>query len=237
MRRQRRRGGRASAELTRQVLDYYGRACWLRLPGCTKIATTKDHVIPYAAGGTDQLSNFRPACQSCNSKRQDRKVGGQVRIITGPPAAGKSTYIAEHAYPTDVVIDLDRIAQALMPPPATNGGTPLADGGAPHQQGYPAHVRHIAIGARQAAISRATRLRENVGIWIIHSVPTPDQLEEYKRMGWQIIPIDPGEHIVRERIANQRASSMHDVADRWYDKPSDDQSKPLIEPSRDWGIS
>lgn len=207
------------------MLEYYGRNCWLRLPGCTKVATTKDHVIPYAAGGTDQLSNFRPACKSCNSRRQDRKVGNQVRIITGPPAAGKSTYIKEHAYPNDVVVDLDRIAKAFMPDPDSA-----------QLQTYPAHIRHIAIGARQAAISRATRLRENVGIWIIHSVPSPDQLEEYKRMGWQIIAIDPGEHVVRDRIANQRASSMHDVADRWYDKPSNGESSPLIEPSRDWGI-
>ncbi|NQD40562.1 HNH endonuclease [Glutamicibacter halophytocola] len=208
------------------MLEYYGRECWLKLPGCTKVATTKDHINPHTHGGSDRLENFRPACHRCNSKRQERKVGNQVRIITGPPAAGKSTYIKEHAYPNDVVVDLDRIAKALMPDPEDA-----------KLQTYPDHIRHVAIGARQAAISRATRLRENVGIWIIHSVPSPDQLEEYKRMGWQIIPIDPGERVVRDRIANQRSSSMHDVADRWYDKPSSGESSPLIEPSRDWGIA
>lgn len=226
MRRQRRRGGRASAELTRQVLEYYGRACWLRLPGCTKVATTKDHIIPYAAGGSDQLENFRPACQPCNSKRQDRKVGGQVRIITGPPAAGKAAYIQEHAYPHDVVIDLDRLTAAL-----TVAGT------VDPAMRVPDHIKHVAIGARKAAIGRATRLRENVSIWIIHAMPSPDQLQEYKSMGWQIITIDPGEQIVRERIANERDSSLHHAADRYYHASQTIESQSSVQPSRDWGIA
>lgn len=241
MRRTRQRGGRAQQELTRQVLARYGRGCWLKLPGCTKIATTKDHVIPYAQGGTDDLSNFRPACRSCNSKRQNRNYGGLVRVITGPPGGGKSTYVQENAHPSDVVIDLDRIAAALMPvPPANNGGAPSTQqGGAPTaKQVYPAYIRHVAIGARQAAIQRATRLRERIGVWIIHSIPNPEQLEEYQRMGWQVISIDPGEQIVRERISKERSSSLQEVATKWYDNENarDNESKPLTAPARDWGV-
>ena len=223
MRRQRRRGGRASAELTRQCLEYYGRECWLQLPGCTRVATTKDHVIPYAAGGTDALDNLRPACQPCNSKRQDRKHGALVRIITGPPAAGKTTYVQEHAYPGDVVIDLDALAQALMPPGTTSQP--------------PQHIRHVAIGARKAAIARATRLKENVGIWIIHSLPTPDQLQEYKQMGWQVITIDPGEQVIRQRIADAHNGTAHGIADRWYNHSQLEHQNAIAAPSRDWGVS
>lgn len=240
MRRTRQRGGRAQQELTRQVLARYGRGCWLKLPGCTKIATTKDHVVPYAQGGTDDLNNFRPACRSCNSKRQNRNYGGLVRVITGPPAAGKSTYVQENAHPSDVVIDLDRIARAFMP--ESNGGAPLPDqtGGGPYGDGqvYPAYIRHVAIGARTAAIQRATRLRERIGVWIIHSIPKPEQLEEYQRMGWQVISIDPGEQIVRERISNERSTPMQDVATKWYanETARDNESKPLTAPARDWGV-
>lgn len=35
----------------------------------------------------------------------------KVRLVCGPPAAGKSTYVAEHADAADIVIDLDMIAR------------------------------------------------------------------------------------------------------------------------------
>jgi 5-methylcytosine-specific restriction enzyme A len=35
-------------------------------------ATTADHVVPVAAGGTNTLSNLRPACLSCNAARGAR---------------------------------------------------------------------------------------------------------------------------------------------------------------------
>lgn len=253
-----RRGGRAQQALTAQVLAVYGRRCWLRLPGCTKVATTKDHVVPYSQGGTDDISNFRPACRPCNSRRQDRTYGPSVRVVTGPPAAGKSTYVNEQAHPLDIVIDLDRLARALVP--LKNGGAPGAALGVPpsrvqagaplegvaptgdgvpwENQGYPDHVRHVAIGARQAAIQRATRLKERVGVWIIHSVPNPQQLEEYKQLGWEIITIDPGETIVKQRISAERTAAMSKVADKWYelDRARSEIVESPADASRDWGI-
>jgi len=35
----------------------------------------------------------------------------RVRLICGPPAAGKTTYVRAHAAPDDIVIDLDEIAR------------------------------------------------------------------------------------------------------------------------------
>lgn len=249
MTRGRRRGGRKQQALTRLVLATYGRVCWLQLPGCTKIATTKDHITPWIQGGTDDIANFRPACKSCNSKRQDRNVGSLIRVVTGPPGAGKSQYVTQHAHPVDIVIDLDRIAEALVSqqqapalvsrgaptlqgvPPSTGAGVPWS------KQGYPPHVRHVAIGARQAAIQRATRLKERVGVWIIHSVPKPDQLEEYKQLGWQVITVDPGEDVVRRRISSERTAEMQKVADKWYEN---EQAREIEHESthatRDWGI-
>jgi dephospho-CoA kinase len=37
-------------------------------------------------------------------------------VITGPPAAGKTTYVATHARPGAVVLDCDRLAVALTAP-------------------------------------------------------------------------------------------------------------------------
>ena len=41
------------------------------------------------------------------------RPGCRVKLVCGPPAAGKSTYVKAYAHPDDVVIDLDMIAQEL----------------------------------------------------------------------------------------------------------------------------
>lgn len=37
-------------------------------------ADTADHVVPYAYGGTDDVSNLRPAHKRCNSKRGKKSI-------------------------------------------------------------------------------------------------------------------------------------------------------------------
>lgn len=47
----------------------------------------------------------------------------RVRVVTGPPCSGKSTYVDEHANRGDLVIDLDRIAYAVgYPAESTSTG-------------------------------------------------------------------------------------------------------------------
>jgi hypothetical protein len=47
--------------------------CWLKLPGCTRISTTADHVIPISIRPDLALvrANTRGACKSCNYRRGD----------------------------------------------------------------------------------------------------------------------------------------------------------------------
>jgi 5-methylcytosine-specific restriction endonuclease McrA len=54
------------------VLNRYGRLCLLRLPGCTIVATTGDHVIPKSERPdlAYEVTNGRPACRPCNSRRK-----------------------------------------------------------------------------------------------------------------------------------------------------------------------
>jgi len=201
------RGGRAGVAMTRLVLSTYGAECHLRLKGCTRIATTKDHLVPYSHGGEDVLENYRPACKHCNSKRQNKVIhgfGASVVVVIGPPAGGKTTYIAKHAKANDVAVDMDAIARALMPLPPALTHT------------YPDHVRHVAIKTRAAAIHAATRLRERVTVWVIHAVPRPDDLADYRRLGWQVITCDPGRAIVEQRTKAERPLSMLAHVARWY---------------------
>jgi 5-methylcytosine-specific restriction endonuclease McrA len=47
--------------------------CRVRLPGCTndapEVGGHVDHIIPKDAGGTDQETNLRAACPTCNLAR------------------------------------------------------------------------------------------------------------------------------------------------------------------------
>jgi hypothetical protein len=55
----------------RAARSLYGRPCELKLPGCTGIADTAQHVVPIARGrGRGPLV---PACRHCNSSLQDRE--------------------------------------------------------------------------------------------------------------------------------------------------------------------
>ncbi|MFI8960824.1 HNH endonuclease [Streptomyces sp. NPDC053493] len=50
---------------------------------CERASETMDHVIPFARGGADALSNLAPACESCNASKNDKT----------PPAWWIATYL------------------------------------------------------------------------------------------------------------------------------------------------
>lgn len=205
------KGGSASSRMTRAVLEHYGHECHLRLPGCTYVATTRDHIIPLAHGGEDTIENCLPACRSCNSKRQDRALAGtgaRITIVTGPPAGGKTTWIKQHAALQDVTIDLDQIARALMPNPLDQTHV------------YPPHVKTLAVAARAAVIQKAQRLYTPCRVWLIKALPTPQDLAEWRGNRWPIIVIDPGRDQVEARLAERPPSTVPVVA-RWYDQHRD----------------
>ena len=69
------------------VLEAAGWRCQMT-PGCTNPATTVDHVIPLALGGTNAPENLRASCRGCNSRggaaltneiKRARRVGRRSR--------------------------------------------------------------------------------------------------------------------------------------------------------------
>ncbi|MEV5079492.1 hypothetical protein AB0K74_11880, partial [Streptomyces sp. NPDC056159] len=74
-------------------------------------------------------------------------------IVTGPPAAGKTSWIESRAKPSDIVIDLDRITRALAGP------------GAPNWNQDPLLLR-VAHKARYAAMFEAFEHRDKVDVYL-----------------------------------------------------------------------
>lgn len=143
-------------------------------------------------------------------------------VITGPPAAGKSTWIQAHAKARDIVIDLDRITQALTGP------------GAPQWSQDRVHVR-VAQRARYAAIDEALQHLDDVDVYLIHTMPSPKAKARYRRHGAEIVTVDPGEDVVRERVAAMRSPAMDAVVTRWYRDYRRGGSQPVTaQASRDW---
>ncbi|MGW7085027.1 hypothetical protein ACWGH2_16265 [Streptomyces sp. NPDC054871] len=124
-------------------------------------------------------------------------------VITGPPAAGKSSWITARATTRDIVIDLDRIALALAGP------------NAPHWDHHDTLLR-VAHRARFAALDEAIKHREQLDIYLIHTMPSPKALARYRRYDAKIITVDPGRDIVMQRVRDMRNPGMTAVATRWY---------------------
>ncbi|WP_281155159.1 AAA family ATPase [Streptomyces sp. HYC2] len=143
-------------------------------------------------------------------------------VITGPPAAGKSTWIQAHATARDIVIDLDRIALSLTGP------------GAPGWNHDPL-VQRVAQRARFAAIDEAVKHLDEVDVYLIHTMPSPKARAKYQRLGARIVTVDPGEDVVRERVRTMRSEGMDRVVTRWYRTYRKGGSRPVtVQASRDW---
>ncbi|EGX60104.1 hypothetical protein SZN_09286 [Streptomyces zinciresistens K42] len=143
-------------------------------------------------------------------------------VVTGPPAAGKSSWIEARAKANDIVIDLDLIARALTGP------------GAP-QWNHDAIASKIALRARYAAIDEALKHLDAVDVYLTHTMPSDTWRARYRSVGAEIITVDPGEQVVRERVSAMRSSAMNRVVTRWYRQHRGGQAQPVTaQSSRDW---
>ncbi|MFJ8555300.1 AAA family ATPase [Streptomyces sp. NPDC093676] len=142
-------------------------------------------------------------------------------VVTGPPAAGKSSWIDAHAKPQDVVIDLDRITSALTGP------------GAPQWNQNPTHLR-IAHRARYAAIDEAVQHLDRLDVYLIHTMPNARAMAKYKRLQARIVVVDPGRDIVMQRITSMRSPDMERVATRWYNARRRLPQQAMPQASRSW---
>ena len=129
---------------------------------------------------------------------------GAVNVVVGPPCAGKTTHVREHAAPGDVTIDLDAIAQAL---------------GSPDTHTAPTAVDTAARAARAAAIDAILAGIDGTA-WVIHTNPQPEQVARYVKAGAAFTVLDPGVETVTTRATEDgRPGVTRDAIAKWYAAP------------------
>lgn len=150
------------------------------------------------------ITSFDPATAGVDE--DDIEVSGgraTLHVVTGPPAAGKSTFVREHARLGDVVLDYDLLANALAGEPADN-----------HE--HTRQIKAVTKAARLAALEAA--MKQDITVWLIHSTPAASTLSRYESMGATVHVVDPGKDVVMKRVKQMRPRVMLPVAAAWYDK-------------------
>ena len=129
----------------------------------------------------------------------------------GAPCSGKSTYVRDNAKGNDIIVDMDRIALAL----AVEGVSEFE---------YSEPIRNIARQARPAIVKGALLAGQgerNLGVWIIHTDPSPQDRQMYRAMNCKFVELDPGKVVclarAKERPEQNRKLSEKVIAE-YYQK-------------------
>lgn len=125
-------------------------------------------------------------------------------VVIGPPTAGKTTWVLERATTNDVVIDDERLAVAL------------AGRGVDGHNHTPA-VKAVVKQARLAAIDTAIGHAHDVDVYVIHSRPGASTMARYRKLGAEIVVIDPGRSVVEARCKKERPWQMGIAVKAWYE--------------------
>ena len=152
--------------LVRLTLQTYGDVC--HLCGGTG-ATSADHLIARSAGGSDDISNLRPAHLKCNQTRGAAPLGqANVTVLVGT-SRQVSEWLAANRTAADVLISDPRIDDALSA--AAN----------------PAAAR-VATAARQAAIATAIGTGARV-ILVPSQAAMRRDPGQWVARGWNVLPL------------------------------------------------
>lgn len=142
-------------------------------------------------------------------------------VVTGPPAAGKSSWIKAHAKADDIVIDLDLMALAMAGP------------GADHHAHADVLMR-VVHRARFAALNEAYQHLDTTDVYVIHTQPSAKARAKYKRLDARIVTVDPGRDIVMARVKAMRQPEMERVVSRWYNSRRGQSRGAMPQASRAW---
>ncbi len=126
----------------------------------------------------------------------------RVTLVTGPPCAGKSTWVQQHARPGDHIVCFDQLARAA---------------GSPNRH---RHTREQRAAAGAAYRRLCAHLPDHVGTaWVIRCAPTAHERGELARQieaGAVIVLIPPIRVALARAQAARRETRIHTAIHRWY---------------------
>lgn len=126
-----------------------------------------------------------------------------IRIVVGPPASGKTTYVNDHADPDVLRVDYDALAVTL---------------GSSSQHVVNEPIRTAAFDAWRELVDDV--LENDWDSWIIHTKPDRKAIDEYAAAGAEFILIDPGlEQTLKQAEDGGRTDETLDAIRAWYDDP------------------
>lgn len=191
------------------VLERDGYRCQIKDKRCTGRATEVDHIVPFADGGAlYDPDNLRAACKACNvgraakAKASDgwRRSPTRIVLVVGPPAGGKSTFVDTHKSPGDVVVDFDRMAEAM-------GSSDTHTHSAGNVEATQAARNAVLTRLRRGDLSGARRA------WIVSANPKAESMFPHH----DLEVCDPGPEETHARATRAgRPGQWHQLIDSWY---------------------
>lgn len=135
----------------------------------------------------------------------------RVAIVWGPPGCGKSTYIRQHMDPTDLVVDLDLIRQAL-----TMG----------RREGESNNLVALTIAVREGLYKLIEARDERVdckSVWIAATLPRRGEREELaRRLGAELVFVGrPFAVCLEQALADpERGDKLlqREIIERWFEQ-------------------
>lgn len=219
--------GRAGQALRKRRLALHPVCAECAKLGLVTATTVIDHIEPLALGGADVDENTQGLCDEHHALKtaaEDASHAGAANhplwlrpsavpltIVCGPPAGGKSTYVADMAGPGDIVIDLDRITERLTGRPGHQRGTAHLDAAI--------RVRNAMLGE----LSRASARRA----FFVASAPSHAERHWWSTtLGGVVVVIDPGEQTCMARVVERGTPWMRAAVAAWYRRARSPWSPP-----------
>ena len=162
--------------------------------------------------------NIMLLCQHCHNKVHNRYCKGVnkpkkekgIYIVYGPPLAGKTSYVLENKSDNDIVVDMDRLFEAIT----------LLD-----RYNKPDSLRYNVLSVRNTLIDNIkTRYGKFDSAWIIGGYPNSFDREQLaKELGAKLIYINIDKEECYRRLSNvddarkNKADEWIRYIDEWFD--------------------